>query len=280
MTDSEIQSRLTLATSIAKSAGRLTLNYFQTDRFDVMKKGDGSPLTIADQEAEKHLRAAIAEAFPNDAIVGEEFGKTEGDSGFCWILDPIDGTKSFISGVPLYGTMVGVEQIDVANESSGRRSVIGAAYMPGLDVGIFASRGKGAWSFEGEQSPVRARVSTKSELRDSVLVTSAVEAFNERNDFEVYQALAKNVYFCRSWGDVYGYYLVATGRVEIMIDPILNIWDAAAVQPIIEEAGGRFTDWAGVDRMDAGESIGSNGLVHDAVIDLTRDVAGMIPDLD
>ena len=107
MSDSDLQKRLELAKVIAKSAGQLTLNYFQTDRFDVIRKGDGSPLTIADQEAEKFLRGAIKDMYPDDAIVGEEFGQTEGESEYTWILDPIDGTKSFISGVPLYGTMVG-----------------------------------------------------------------------------------------------------------------------------------------------------------------------------
>lgn len=278
--DTDTDQRLELAREIAKSAGRLTLNYFQTGRFDVMKKGDGSPLTIADQEAEKYLRQVIVDTFPNDAIVGEEFGHRKGDSGFCWILDPIDGTKSFISGVPLYGTMVGVEKVaDSTEENNVRSSVIGSVYLPGLDIGIYAARGQGAWSFKGEQEPVRAQVSSQGNLNDSVLVTSAVEAFGERDAFDVYRQLADSVYFCRTWGDVYGYYLVATGQVEVMIDPILNIWDAAAVQPIIEEAGGQFTDWAGNSRIDAGESIGSNGLVHDSVIDLTRAVAGMLPEV-
>ena len=270
-----MEQRLQLAKEIAKSAGQVTLKYFQTDQFDVMKKGDGSPLTIADQEAEKHLRAKIKEAFPDDSIVGEEFSETTGESEFCWILDPIDGTKSFISGVPLYGTMVAVEKKQPAGQP--RQSVIGSVYFPGLDLGIFASKDQGAWAFEGTGTPTKAQVSTKSQLSDSVLVTSAVESFGKRNAHAVYQELAKSVYFCRTWGDVYGYYLVATGRVEVMVDPMLNIWDAAAVQPIIVEAGGRFTDWAGNDLIDAGESIGSNGLVHPSVIELTRSVAGQIP---
>ncbi|MFT5301103.1 MAG: histidinol-phosphatase [Mariniblastus sp.] len=268
MTDSETQKRMELAKRIAVSAGKLTLGYFQTDRFDVMKKGDGSPLTIADQNAEKHLRAEILDAFPDDAIIGEEFGETSGESGFRWILDPIDGTKSFISGVPLYGTMVGVEK--TGNQKEARRSVIGSVYMPSLETGIYAMRGGGAWAFEGDQAPVRAHVSTKTELADSVFVTSAVEAFFERKAGDIYRELADRVYFYRTWGDAYGYYLVATGRVEMMIDPILNIWDAAAVQPIIEEAGGTFTDWSGAPRIDAGEAIGSNGHVHADLIAITK----------
>ena len=270
MPDSELESRLALANEIAVAAGKLTLKYFRTDRFEVIRKGDGSPLTVADQEAETFLRQQIADAFPDDAIVGEEYGKKDGSSGFCWILDPIDGTKSFISGVPLYGTMVGVERVE---PSAGKReSVIGSVYLPGIDEGIYAARGGGAWYFSGSQKPVAANVSKTSTLADSVLVTSQVETFGERDQdaMEVYHRLADAVYFSRTWGDVFGYLLVATGRVEVMIDPILNVWDAAAVQPIIEEAGGRFTDWSGEPRIDAGEAIGSNGLVHDAVLALVK----------
>ena len=277
MPDSNLQKRLDLANVIAKSAGQLTLSYFQTDRFDVIRKGDGSPLTIADQEAEKFLRQAIHEAYPDDTIVGEEFGETAGQnsnqSEYTWILDPIDGTKSFISGVPLYGTMVAVEK--ATTENTARESVIGSVYFPGLDVGIYASQGQGAWSFEGDAPPTAASVSKTSSLADAVMVTSQVETFAKRSAAEVYQQLAQAVYFSRTWGDAYGYYLVATGKVEVMIDPILNIWDAAAVQPIVQEAGGRFTDWAGTSRIDAGESIGTNGLVHDEVIALTKKVAGV-----
>ena len=149
--------------------------------------------------------------------------------------------------------------------------------FPGLDIGIYASTGGGAWAFQGTAAPTKAAVSKTSQLSDAVLVTSAVEAFGKRDAQSVYQELAQSVYFCRTWGDVYGYYLVATGKVEVMIDPLLNIWDAAAVQPIITEAGGRFTDWAGNDRIDAGESIGSNGLVHPSIIEITRELAGKIP---
>jgi len=276
MSDSELQKRLELAKVIAKSAGKLTLNYFQTDSFDVMRKGDGSPLTIADQEAEKFLRSAIEEMYPDDGIVGEEFGQSDGESEFTWILDPIDGTKSFISGVPLYGTMVAVEKKVAPGEP--RQSVIGSVYFPGLDVGIYAAKGGGAWSFSGSDEPVKAAVSKTSKLADSVLVTSQVESFGKRDAADVYQELAQSVYFCRTWGDVYGYYLVATGRIEVMIDPILNVWDAAAVQPILEESGGKFTDWAGVNSIDAGEAIGSNGLIHDDLIAITKRVAGQLPE--
>jgi len=263
----EYTSRLQLARQISVKAGEITLKYFQTDRFEVHRKQDGSPLTIADKEAETFLRAEIQAAFPDDAIVGEEFGTTEGTSGFCWVLDPIDGTKSFISGVPLYGTMVAVVK---ENETDERRAVIGAIYLPGLNEGIYASEGGGAWHFRGKESPVPARVSQNGDLSNAVFTTSEVEAFGERGASETYQRLAQEVFFARTWGDVYGYFLVATGRIDAMIDPILNIWDAAAVQPIIVEAGGQFTDWRGRPRIDAGESIGSNGLIHQDILNILQ----------
>jgi len=262
----ELEARLAFANQIAKAAGKRTLKYFQTTLFDVQKKEDGSPLTIADQDAERYLREMIQESYPSDSIVGEEFESLEGSSPYRWILDPIDGTKSFISGVPLYGTMVAVEKVEAESET--RKSVIGSVYLPGLDVGVYAAEGLGAWSFQGEQPVVRAHVSKKQCLKDSVLTTTSVDSFGARGAGDLYRELASSVYFCRTWGDVYGYFLVATGRVEVMIDPELNVWDAAAAQPIIEEAGGKFTDWQGNERIDSGDAVGSNGLIHEAVIEM------------
>src|SRR5215510_2068537 len=137
----EIARRLELAISAGKEAGRLTLRYFQQDNFQVERKNDASPVTIADRSAEQLLRERIAAAFARDGILGEELGTTAGTSGFTWILDPIDGTKSFISGVPLYGTMVGIEYEG--------RALAGLVYMPGLDEGVYASAGEGTWHFRG-----------------------------------------------------------------------------------------------------------------------------------
>ena len=268
MSKLDLETRLTFANQIAKAAGRRTLKYFQTNLFDVQKKEDGSPLTIADQDAERYLRNKIQETYPADSIIGEEFESVEGSSPYRWILDPIDGTKSFISGVPLYGTMVAVEKVEA--EPTVRKSVIGSVYFPGLDVGVYAAQGSGAWAFQGDQTPTQARVSQKSRMADSVLTTTSVDSFGVQDAGDLYRELASSVYFCRTWGDVYGYFLVATGRVEVMIDPELNIWDAAAAQPIIEEAGGRFTDWQGNQRIDSGNAVGSNGLIHEAVIEMMR----------
>jgi histidinol phosphatase-like enzyme (inositol monophosphatase family) len=212
------------------------------------------------------LREQIAKHFPDDTIVGEEYGLTEGTSPYRWILDPIDGTKSFISGVPLYGTMVA---IDCAIPDSDQRDcLVGAVYIPGLDEGLHALKGNGAWHFRGDAAPTRASVSGNEILADAVLVTSEVETFDEIGRHETWRALSTKVYFCRTWGDVYGYLLLATGRIDVMIDPKLNIWDAAAVMPIVQEAGGTFTDWTGQPRIDTGNAVATNGKLHQSLLQL------------
>ena len=258
----EIAPRLALAISAGQEAGRLTLRYFQQDNYTVERKSDASPVTIADRSAEQLLRERIAAAFSRDGILGEELGRTEGTSGFTWILDPVDGTKSFISGVPLYGTLVAVEH--------GGRAVLGMVFMPALGEGVYASLGQGAWHFRAEEQPRRARVSQKTRLADGLLVTSQIDTFAQRGASAAFDALQKTASITRTWGDCYGYLLVATGRAEAMIDPIMNVWDCAAVQPIVEEAGGTFTDWQGRPTIHAGEAIATNGLVLEEVLGVTR----------
>lgn len=262
MTLESTNARMEVAKSIAWSAGQVTLKHFQKESLTFEQKADRSPVTIADRECETYLREEIKRGFPDDGIVGEEFGETEGSSGYRWILDPIDGTKSFITGVPLFGTMVAVEKDGQA--------LIGAVYIPGLDEGVFASVGHGCWHQKGSHAPQRASVSNCSQLENATVVTSEVETFAERDSAAVYERLADTAYFARTWGDCYGYMLVATGRVDLMIDPILNIWDAAAVQPIINEAGGKFSDWDGRERIDSGDAVGSNGHIHADVLNLIR----------
>jgi histidinol-phosphatase len=257
----EIAGRLPLALAAGQEAGRLTLRYFQQDNYAVERKSDASPVTIADRSAEELLRRQIAAAFPSDGIVGEEHGQIAGTSGFNWIVDPIDGTKAFISGVPLYGTLVAVEHEGAA--------VLGLVYMPALGEVVYAARGQGAWHFRGPEQPRRCQVSNKPRLADGLLVTSQVDLFAGRGAASVFDALQKSAYITRTWGDCYGYLLVATGRAEAMIDPVMNVWDCAAVQPVVEEAGGTFTDWQGRPTIHAGEAIATNGLVLAEVLAVT-----------
>jgi len=261
-TDHPLQARLEVAVRAARAAGQRTLAFFQQDNFRVERKADDTPVTEADREAEQFLRRQIAAAFPEDGILGEEFGEQPGRSEFRWILDPIDGTKSFICGVPLYATLVGVERDG--------RGVIGVIDVPGLDECVYAASGLGAWYIRANGAPRPARVSTRKTLADGLFVTSEVESFAERGAPEAYHALAARAYITRTWGDAYGYLLVATGRAEAMVDPILSLWDTAPLQPILEEAGGTFTDWQGRPTIHGGEGIGTNRLVLDEVLAITR----------
>lgn len=261
MNDAELTGRLELAVSAAREAGQSTLDHFRSDSLTVEIKSDRSPVTVADRGAEELLRSRIVAAFPEDAILGEEFGEQAGTSGYRWILDPIDGTKSFVAGVPLYGTLVAVEH--------GGRSVIGVIYVPALDEGVYAAVGRGAWQIRGADAPRAARVSPCAELGEAVLLTSEMRYPTPARQ-QVLGRLLESTRINRTWGDCYGYLLVATGRADVMIDPIMALWDIAALQPIIEEAGGRFTDWQGNPTIYSAEGVATNGRLHDAVLELTR----------
>ena len=252
--------RLRLALMVAREAGEITLRYFRRDDLRVDHKQDDSPVTIADREAEQHLRDRIADAFPKDAIVGEEFDDREGTSGYRWILDPIDGTKSFISGVPLYGTLIGVEH--------NGECLLGVISMPALGETVYAETGGGAWYVHGNAEPTPAKVSSSEHLAEGLFCTTAVGSFGETDRLPAYDRLQAEARVTRTWGDCYGYLLVVTGRAAVMVDPIMNVWDAAALKPILEEAGGRFTDWTGQPTIHSGEGVGTNGHVHDEVIGL------------
>lgn len=259
--EKQIVARMNAATAMARRAGELTLTYFQKN-VSVERKEDNSPVTIADKEAEQLLRREIANRFPLDGIIGEEFGEQEGESGYRWILDPIDGTKSFISGVPLYGTMVGVEHAGQA--------VVGAVFIPGLNEMVYAAKGQGAWHVVNQAAPVRARVDPNiQDLSQGLFVTSQIDTFRARGAESVYRELEGHAYVTRTWGDCYGYLLVATGRAAAMVDPILNVWDAAAVQPIILEAGGEFVDWKGQASIYSGDAIGAAPGVLEQVLRAT-----------
>ena len=260
--ESELSDRLDVAVSAAKQAGRLTLEYFQREDLQVERKDDESPVTEADRQAEQLLRKRIRDAFPADGILGEEFGEESGESRFRWILDPIDGTISFISGVPLYGTLVAVEC-----EQDG---VIGVVCIPALGECIYAARGSGAWYTKNDSTPRPATVSRRDRLDEAVFLTSQIDSFRARGAEDAYLALEQAARVTRTWGDCYGYLLVATGRADVMVDPIMNIWDAAALQAVMEEAGGVFSDWRGSPTIHSGEGIGCNRELLPQVLAITR----------
>jgi histidinol phosphatase-like enzyme (inositol monophosphatase family) len=258
--NADLQPRLALAIEAAREAGRITLEYFRRDDLNVELKHDQTPVTAADRRAEEHLRQRIAAAFPQDGVFGEELPEQPGTSGFRWILDPIDGTKSFIHGVPLYSTLVGVE--------CEGQSVLGVIRIPALDECVYAARGLGAWYLHADQPPRRARVSSTATLSKALFVTSEVVNFDKTGRRAAYDRLQGAARLARTWGDGYGYLMVATGRADVMVDPIMALWDAAALPPVLEEAGGVFTDWRGNRTIHAGEGLATNGLLTEEVFNL------------
>lgn len=244
----DLKRRLDFAVAAATEAGEVTLRYFRK-AVDIELKSDRSPVTIADREAEDCLFRKIRSEYPADGCLGEESGERPGTSGFRWIVDPIDGTRSFVQGVPLYGVMVAL--VDPGGEP-----VVGVVGFPALDEIVAAAKGEGCF-FDGR----RAEVSNVASIAESCVVYTSLESFDETNTGAAFQRVRKQARIARNWGDCYGHMLVATGRAEVMLDPILADWDCAALQPILEEAGGTFTDWRGRPTIFGKSGISTNGRV-------------------
>ncbi len=236
---------LQAVSDVARLAGDRALGHFRTN-VAVERKRDGSPVTIADREAEQCARDWISQRFPGDSVLGEEFGTDERESDRQWIVDPIDGTKSFISGVPLWGTLVAIRERD--------RVVAGAAYFPALGEMLVAAIGGGCW-----WNGARCRVSTVASMDEAVVLTTDHRFDVAPHRREGWDRLAGQASIARDWGDCYGYLLVATGRAEVMVDPVLADWDAAAVFPVIVEAGGVFTSYEGVETPFGKSAVATNG---------------------
>lgn len=248
----ELRLLLDFSLEIAHTAGRITSRHFKGS-FQIERKADNSLVTAADRETETYLRASIQKAFPDDAILGEEEGEKQGSSSRRWILDPIDGTYSFVHGVPLYGVLIGLE-ID-------GETVLGVVNLPELDELVYAARGIGCFWNE-----VPARVSTTASLADALLLATDFGTCEQYGFGRAAQFLQERVDARRTWGDAYGHILVATGRADIMLDPIMNVWDCAALLPILEEAGGTFTDWQGAKTIRGGNALSTNGTLFEAVM--------------
>ena len=248
MSSESWNSLMEAAAEVSRIAGDIALRHFRT-ALTVESKADGSPVTIADRGAERSAREWIEARFPHDGILGEELGVTRPDAARRWIVDPIDGTKSFVRGVPLWGTLVAVVERDEGEE----RVVAGAAYFPALDETIAAATGAGSW-----WNGARCSVSRVAAMGEATVLTTDERFRHAPERLEAWGALADRALLSRSWGDCYGYLLVATGRAEVMVDGVLSAWDAAPFLPIIEEAGGVFTDWAGKRSVFGGDAIASN----------------------
>jgi len=246
--------RLDLALDAADQAGERLLTHFHRRSFSTEQKHDGSPVTTADREAEQLIRRLVQASFPDDGVLGEEFGETPAPSGYRWIVDPIDGTTSYIHGVPLWGTLIGIEHEG--------RMIAGVIHMPALSESIFAAAGEGAWHrFQGS-TPTPARVSSTADLSEAMVCITSLDYFT-RNDREAsFFKLARATRSMRGWSDCYSHLLLATGRCDAVVEPGVHPWDMAASLAIIPEAGGACTDWAGKPTAYSGNGVLSNGRIH------------------
>lgn len=239
--------RLEAVEEVARVAGDLALTHFGRS-IVVEQKLDGSPVTEADRSAELAAREWLSVRFPDDGVLGEESGEQGESSGIRWILDPIDGTKTFLSGVPLWGTLVAL--------CEGESVLAGCAYFPALEELVVAAPGAGCW-WNGK----RASVSTIEKLSDATVLTTDERFHGLVARREGWRAVADVARVSRTWGDCYGYLLVATGRAEAMMDGVTSAWDSAPLLPILEEAGGVLTDWNGIRTGFGGSAVATNAAV-------------------
>ena len=255
---SDTKSRLEFALDVAREASELILGHYQDSGLDVELKGDKSPVTIADRGAEELIRARIAEQFPGDGVLGEEFSETESSNGYRWILDPIDGTKSFVHGVPLFGTLIGIQHQE--------ETVAGVCRFPALDEVMYAELGGGAWWKIRSDAPQQMQVSNVQSLADALFCITTITGWSKIGRQDVFDRLTAATRLTRGWGDCYGHMLVASGRADVMVDPEMSIWDTAALLPIVQEAGGHFIDWNGEPKIDSGNGISVNPHLRDELM--------------
>ncbi len=257
-----IDKRLELAIEIAREAGDLILRHYQHPDLSIEMKADATPVTIADREAESLLRERIEDCFPDDGLLGEELGDQPGTSGYRWILDPIDGTKSFMHGVPLFGTLIGVIKEG--------RAEIGVCRLPALQEVVYAATGRGCWWQQCEAEPRPARVTATPHLSNALLCYTSTGYFEQAGELPLFDALRKACRRSRGWGDCYGHVLVATGRADLIVEAALQPWDAAGFVAIMREAGGHFVDWSGRESFDSGGGMSVNATLLPEVLELIR----------
>ncbi|MDQ3887135.1 MAG: histidinol-phosphatase [Actinomycetota bacterium] len=255
----DIGADLQLALSLAAIADVITLERFTTHDLQVHRKPDRTPVTDADLTAEDAIRAALAEQRPRDAVLGEEHGGSAAN-GRAWLLDPIDGTKNFLRGVPAWGTLIALI-ID-------GHPVGGVVSRPALGRRWWAAEGAGAHTCDPNGTERAITVSAITELADAYVSTTHLGSWVEHRTREAYLALVDACWENRAFGDCWQHCLVAEGAIDLAAEPTVSAWDVAAVQVIVEQAGGRFTDLDGDPRHDRGTALSSNGLLHDAALAL------------
>jgi histidinol-phosphatase len=250
------RTRYETAVEATRQAGRLALRYFE-GALNIEWKQDQSPVTVADREAESLLRTTLLDAFPQDGFLGEEHGEQNGASGYRWIIDPIDGTRNFVRGIPLWGTLVGLEYRG--------ETIAGVVDVPALGLTFRALCGDGAYR---NDQPIR--VSDVRSLREATMFYTSLSWFERAGRRDVFLDLAMSVQTQRGYGDFYGHVLVAQGSGDLMLEHGVHIWDVAAIKPIVEEAGGRYSDWDGKPDIRRPDVLVTNGPLHDEVLHILR----------
>ena len=254
-----LDSDLLLAHTLADAADAVTLSRFRALDLRVESKPDLTPVSDADRAVEQSLRRLLAAARPHDAVLGEEYG-SDGDGPRRWVLDPIDGTKNYVRGVPVWATLVAL-QVD-------GQGAVGVVSAPSLGRRWLAARGSGAWAGSSVSAGTPVRVSGVRRLEDAHLSYSSLGGWEDQGRLPGLLALSRRVWRTRAFGDFWSHMLVAEGAVDVSGEPEVSLWDLAALQVVVEEAGGRFTDLAGRDTADGGSVVCTNGLLHDEVLTL------------
>lgn len=254
----ELAPRVALMLELADRAATVALRHFGSATLGIRTKPDASPVTEADTEIESLLRTQIEADFAADALLGEEHGERHGSSGWRWVIDPIDGTISFAAGVPLFGTLIGLEHEG--------RVVAGICSMPALGERVWAARGEGAWweriDAAGNRSRTNARVRRCTRLADALVCTTGLEYFERSHRTPALVSVARAAGRVRGWSDCYGGMLVATGRADAWFDPVMHPWDSGPFPVILEEAHGVFTDWSGKPDIHGGSAVACHADLH------------------
>jgi len=256
---------LKLAMRIADAVDRFTLASFASDTLEVELKEDETPVTAVDRGAEEMIRKVLDRERRNDAVYGEEYG-SKGGSARQWIVDPVDGTKNYVRGVPVWATLIAL--VDE------RKPVVGVVSAPALGMRWFAAQGDGAWKGPSFKRAERLSVSTRGDLGDAVLSYSSLSGWEDRGMLPDFLELTRRVWRTRAFGDFLSYMMVAEGMVEVASEPELALYDMAALVPIVEEAGGEFTSLTGAPGPFGIDALATNGLLHEAVLGIigTADV--------
>ncbi|MCX7797139.1 MAG: histidinol-phosphatase [Melioribacter sp.] len=247
----QIQSLKKFIRLLANESQKIILQYFRKE-ISIETKEDFSPVTIADKKSEEIMRELIIKEFPEHGIIGEEFGNINPEAEYKWVLDPIDGTKSFICGTPLFGTLIALLR--------NNQPLLGAINLPVLNEFLIGD------NETAYLNDIRVNVRSCKDISSAVLLITDYLSFEKYRNIKALNNLIKKVKLFRNWGDCYGYYLVATGYADIMIDPIVSLWDFMALIPIIKGAGGIITDYYGNDPTKGNSIVATGGIIHNDVI--------------